>query len=224
MTDTKTIIALDASTDILSMALAHGDKRYAIQADAGLSHSELLIPLLDSLVKLADIRREEISLVVCPRGPGSWTGLRIGYAAAQGIARALGVPSLTVPTLDLIAQPHKAFCGAVLASLDAKQARFFCALYRAGRKESAYLDAEPVSLRALFNKGESVLLTGNAAPHLYAALAPLCPENPLTLDPHYRLPRALELINASLAPDAAKYEGGHGLLYLRASDAELRQH
>ncbi|MDR2467914.1 MAG: tRNA (adenosine(37)-N6)-threonylcarbamoyltransferase complex dimerization subunit type 1 TsaB [Spirochaetaceae bacterium] len=224
--DSTAILALDTATEIISTGLVVQGKYFFTQVDAGLSHSELLFQMIDSVLALARLEREEISLILCARGPGSWTGLRIGFSAAQGLAFALRKPYRTIATLDYMALPHAAFHGAVIPALDAKQQRFFCAIYKHGRRISPYLDAEVEELAALCADESNILLTGNAADILHALLSPLCTAQHFVIDPNFRRGRALDLIQCFRDQDSikAEQENAHSLLYLRKSDAEIQRH
>ena len=83
------ILAIDSAWDVLSAALAIGDETFFIEIDAGLRHSELLMECADTLCKTAGISPTDLKMVACMKGPGSFTGLRIGYSIAKGIAMAL---------------------------------------------------------------------------------------------------------------------------------------
>ena len=105
------VLALDTSTEILSIALvcdppgadATRDRTkseplpgtYAVTRDVGLKHSRLLMPLIDRLLGDAGLRPSDLDLVACTRGPGSFTGLRIGMATAKGLATSIAAQSST---------------------------------------------------------------------------------------------------------------------------------
>jgi tRNA threonylcarbamoyl adenosine modification protein YeaZ len=99
------ILAIDCATEILSVALemGNGEKQlFSSNIDAGHSHSEKLLPVIDELLKQANIAPADIDLFLCQRGPGSWTGLRIGFAAVKGLSFAFGKPYISIPSSDLI--------------------------------------------------------------------------------------------------------------------------
>ncbi|MCL2602514.1 MAG: tRNA (adenosine(37)-N6)-threonylcarbamoyltransferase complex dimerization subunit type 1 TsaB, partial [Treponema sp.] len=142
------ILAFDTSDAVLSVALevgpsAEGGSFWYTEVDAGTRHSELLMPCADWLCRSAGIQPEQVGLVACMEGPGSFTGLRIGFSAAKGIALAFGVPLTAVPTLDCIAEPLSFWRGITVAAIDAKKGCFFTALYRQGTRLTEYMDASP---------------------------------------------------------------------------------
>lgn len=92
-------------------------------------HSEKLIPIVVELCKDAGIDTTEIDLFVCTRGPGSFTGLRIGMAAFKGMAFAQGKPIVSVSTLEAYASCIDVFEGAIVPAIDAKKQRWYLSAF-----------------------------------------------------------------------------------------------
>lgn len=210
--------AIDTATELLNVALDIDDRRYSVSLDVGLRHSESLMPALDALLRLAGSERR-LDLLVCMRGPGSFTGLRIGMATVKGLASALGCPYVAVPTLDVLASKLEFFPGAVVPVLDAKKGRVFAALFAGGRKESEDLDIAPHALLGLLSKRERVLFTGTGAPLLSELLA----QHPgWHIDRRRPVDAATALLD--LGKERFRRSGGEaedlGPLYLRPSEAE----
>jgi tRNA threonylcarbamoyladenosine biosynthesis protein TsaB len=202
---------------------------YYLEIDAGQKHSEILMDGIDELMQRAGLSPEDLEGVVCMEGPGSFTGLRIGFAAAKGLALALGIPMGAVPTLDCMAAPLSPWPGIVLPAMDAKKHAFFTALYREGERISDYMDIDVSSVAAKINeacgKGQKIplLLTGPDADILKKELCPMT-EVRICLDPGYRRGRGRELLEIAQKCLIIKKEGEFvfgGPLYLRKSDAEL---
>ena len=85
-----TILAMDTATLVSSVAVATEERVLAeLTAETRFTHSETLVPNIDEVLRLADTKSEELSAVAVSLGPGSFTGLRIGLAAAKAIAYAL---------------------------------------------------------------------------------------------------------------------------------------
>ena len=179
------LLAVDTTTEKLSIALATGKDTWLFEAEAGLRHSELVMETIDILFKKAALTPEDLSGIVCMRGPGSFTGLRIGFSLAKGLALALGCPIAAIPTLDCMAKPLFSLKGLIMPVLDAKQSAFFCALYRDGKKLCADMDAAPETIASVISEAiasqeaKQVLLFGPASGLLYAKLSQLSP-NPLS--------------------------------------------
>ncbi|MDR3174344.1 MAG: tRNA (adenosine(37)-N6)-threonylcarbamoyltransferase complex dimerization subunit type 1 TsaB [Treponema sp.] len=194
----KIILALDTATPILSAALIAGERHWYREADAGLGHSELLLTLADGLLKDAGLGPGDLEAVACMKGPGSFTGLRIGFSAAKGIALARGIPLIGCPTLDCLAYSWSPWPALVLPVLDAKKNRFFTALYDGEKRITEEMDADLQTITGLLQSAGSVLLTGPDAPLF---LSRLKEEGPLgkpildrlRLDPLCRRGRGMEL-------------------------------
>jgi N6-L-threonylcarbamoyladenine synthase len=103
------LLALDTSTEVTTVGLAwlaDGaiETFSAALVDAPRAAMSRVLPTAASLLDAAELAPEDVSEVVVGRGPGSFTGVRIGVASAKGLAHGLGVPLFGVGTLDAIAQ------------------------------------------------------------------------------------------------------------------------
>ena len=104
MINIKPLLAIETSEEICSAALYFSDEKfYTSSINLKHSHSEKLFEIIEFLFDLAGINRNEISAIAVSGGPGSFTGLRIGMAAAKGIANGAGVPLIVVPTFEALA-------------------------------------------------------------------------------------------------------------------------
>jgi tRNA threonylcarbamoyladenosine biosynthesis protein TsaB len=162
------LLAIDSATELLSVAVAAGTGRYLFEADAGPRHSALLLEVIDMLLAKAGLRPGDLDGVICMKGPGSFTGLRVGYAAAKGICLARNIPLAALPTLDCMAWSCSFFPGLIIPLIDAKQNRFFTAFYRKKMKVAGYFDAGTSfiaeNITEIREGAEKVLFTGPGAP------------------------------------------------------------
>lgn len=163
------LLAIDTSTDYLTLAVTDGDKVIGrLHKKAERSHSSLLVPMIDRLLKRAKIRLKDIDAFAIGIGPGSFTGLRIGVATVKGLAYSLKKPVVAVPTLDAIAGNVKGFNGIICPVLDAKKNKVYACLYKSDgvniKKVSKYLLLSLGDLRErLRNLKEKILLLGDLA-------------------------------------------------------------
>ncbi len=185
---------------------------------AGLSHSEELLPRIETLVSHGKIALKDLDLIVVAEGPGSFTGLRIAMATAKGIAIGAGADIVTVSTLDIYGQIYGELPYTVLPVIDAKKNQFFGAFYQKGKRISEYYDAKADDILAIHN--ENILLTGidgllfqNSSSKEYSFLH-LTPENTAVtlLEMGYNKWK----ISGAAPDDAAP-------VYLRKSEAELHR-
>lgn len=96
------------------------------------SHSERILPALESLLGLLGLALCDIAAIAVSRGPGSFTGLRSGIASAKGLAFSLGVPLFGVSTLEALAANAPPGSGPVCAVLNARRGEVFRAHFSAG--------------------------------------------------------------------------------------------
>lgn len=129
-----TLLAIDTSTAFASVALHDGHTVIAEGTwHAHRRHDDHLFPQIERLIALADVALEDVTRIAVAIGPGSFTGLRVAIAAAQGIARASGALSVGVPTLDVAAHPFAASRIRVCALIPAGRGEHYAAMYRASR-------------------------------------------------------------------------------------------
>ena len=225
------ILAIDTSCDVLSAAINTETGIWHTEIDDGTRHSELLLAIIDKLCSLCGIAPEKLNLILCTEGPGSFTGLRIGFSTVKGLGMALGVPVKAIPTLDCLAYSLKFYPGIVIPAIDAKKKCFFTALYRGEKRLTGYMDSSPETIAlALRNnllfKDENVVLTGSGAGILGSALQTEFPAefSAIKIDSRAKDGRAKELIR--MAKNDILYCTDifdSGPVYIRKSDAELNR-
>jgi tRNA threonylcarbamoyladenosine biosynthesis protein TsaB len=129
-----TILAVDTSTEACSVALQIGSECITKYSDEPRSHSRLLMPMVQQVLAEADIKVNQLDAIGVSTGPGSFTGLRIGFAAVQGMAYGADIPVVPVSTLELMvatyARQQSAQAGEVIVLLDARMSEFNLGRYR----------------------------------------------------------------------------------------------
>jgi tRNA threonylcarbamoyladenosine biosynthesis protein TsaB len=212
-------LAIDASTDMLSVALKTDAGWAEASMNMGLRHAERVMDLVDFCLSRSGIDRSALGLVACARGPGSFTGLRIGMAASKGIAAGLGIPWISVPTLDALAWGLDCFSGAVAPIVDGKKGRVYSAIYLRGVRAGDWLDIPLAKLAALLDTYPEALVTGPDA-ELFRDFA--TERSGFRVDERAGMPAARAI--ALLGMRAFLHEGpgstDDGPLYLRSSGAE----
>lgn len=121
------ILALETSTERLSLALGVGDRIYVSDFLAGQRHAELILGEIDKLLKAAALSVADVQAIVYGEGPGAFTGLRIACGVAQGLALARDLPVLGIGTLVAIA--HASDCERVIVCLDARMGEVYHASF-----------------------------------------------------------------------------------------------
>ncbi|OAR04980.1 hypothetical protein SA87_10325 [Hydrogenibacillus schlegelii] len=125
-------LAFDTSALPLSVALVDGEHILAEwTAAARLNHAEALYPALQALFDRAGVAKRSVQSIVVARGPGSYTGVRIGVTAAKALAYALGVPLTGVSSLAALALAvPPGVSGRIVSLIDARRGRAYAAVYR----------------------------------------------------------------------------------------------
>ncbi len=128
----QTVLAMDASTEALTLALSHHGQEHVFFKECPQQHSQMILPEIDKLLSAAKIALSDVDLIVFGQGPGSFTGVRIGVAMAQGLAFTHDIPLVGVSTLQTMAQQAVAQGHHdVLVAIDARMGEIYCARYQA---------------------------------------------------------------------------------------------
>ncbi|NAX19877.1 tRNA (adenosine(37)-N6)-threonylcarbamoyltransferase complex dimerization subunit type 1 TsaB [Vibrio sp. V39_P1S14PM300] len=98
------ILALDTATENCSVALLVGDQLYVRSEVAPRDHTKKILPMVDEVLKEAGLTLHELDALAFGRGPGSFTGVRIGIGIAQGLAFGADLPMIGISTLAAMAQ------------------------------------------------------------------------------------------------------------------------
>jgi tRNA threonylcarbamoyladenosine biosynthesis protein TsaB len=122
------LLALDTSTDFCSAALWADGETHAEGCHAGQRHSQLLLPMIDALLRHCGVKLQDLDALAYGEGPGSFTGLRIACGVVQGLAMAIDRPVVGVGTLLAIAQAADA--SHALCCIDARMSEVYAAAYR----------------------------------------------------------------------------------------------
>ena len=130
------IIASDSSGLVASVALVEDDVligEYNVQYKK--THSQTLLPMLDELKKMVELDLNTVDAIALAKGPGSFTGLRIGSATAKGLGLALNVPLVEVPTLDGLACNLYGTDKLVCPIMDARRNQVYTGIYEYRKEE-----------------------------------------------------------------------------------------
>ncbi len=203
------ILALDTSAKSASAAVVENGEILAESAvNTGLTHSQTLMPMLCGMLDAARLRLADAGLIAVSRGPGSFTGIRIGIGAAKGLAQGLSIPCLGVSTLEGLAFLYQGLAGLVCPVMDARCGQVYTALFSAENGGIARLrEDEALSIETLCEIlaacDAPVTLVGDGACLAFRALRDRVP-GLLLAPPQLRLQRAA---CAGLAAEAALASG-----------------
>ncbi|MEN9583065.1 MAG: tRNA ((37)-N6)-threonylcarbamoyltransferase complex dimerization subunit type 1 TsaB [Pseudomonadota bacterium] len=125
------ILAVDTATEACSAALQVGDTLFSRWEEAPRDHTRKILPMVQAVLDDAGITLGELDAIAFGRGPGSFTGVRIGISVAQGLAFGVGVPLIGISTLAAMAQGAYRLDGAeqVLTAIDARMNEVYFGRY-----------------------------------------------------------------------------------------------
>ena len=188
-----TLLALDTSTAWASVALYDGKAVLGEETwHAQRRHGDELFPTIERLLANARLSLKDVDRVAVATGPGSFTGLRVAIAAAQGIARGAGASLIGVSTLDVLAYPHAPSKQRTCAILPAGRTEFYAAIYQ--ERNRRWLRRSPYIVSTLADLcrqiGTHTLFVGEIGEDAQQLLTDLLGPKALFASPASRMRRA----------------------------------
>jgi tRNA threonylcarbamoyladenosine biosynthesis protein TsaB len=211
------ILALDASTPVTTVAVAHANAREVLAevSTTGRGASETLLPAVQAALDLAGEELDCVKLVLAGVGPGTFTGIRIAAATARALSAGTGMALARNSTLDALAAPALSCSPDVLAVLDARRGQVFARRFSESGPRTGIYCVRPEELSV---EGAPVLV-GDGAVRYREDLARLgrIPPDGSAL---HRVTAAGHIVSADLTP-----VGPEDLvpIYVREPDAEVRR-
>lgn len=126
------LLAIETSTEYCSVALLHRGAVIERSELAPRRHAELLLPMAESLLAEAGLRRAQLDGIAVGRGPGAFTGVRLAISVAQGLAFALDIPVVTVSSLAALAMQAPRDAQTTLAVMDARMGEVYACAFQKG--------------------------------------------------------------------------------------------
>jgi tRNA threonylcarbamoyladenosine biosynthesis protein TsaB len=143
------LLAIETSTESCSVALLHGGALIERSELAPRRHAELVLPMAESLLAEAGLKRAQLDGIAVGRGPGAFTGVRLAISVAQGLAFALDLPVVTVSSLAALAMQAPQNDAAILAVMDARMGEVYACAFEKGTEA---INARLNCLRPLFEE------------------------------------------------------------------------
>lgn len=148
------ILAIETSALVASAALVDGDKLIGeFTINYKLTHSQTIMPMIDSLLKIIDFDIKDVDYIACSAGPGSFTGLRIGSATAKGLALGINKPIVPVSTLEALAYNIYDTDKMICPIMDARRSQVYTGVYEWKNGEMIeVLPPEALSIEEIIDK------------------------------------------------------------------------
>ena len=164
------ILALESSGLVASVAVMEDQKMIGeFTTNFKKTHSQTLLPMLDELIKTLDMELSDIDAIAVSKGPGSFTGLRIGSATAKGLGLALNKPLIPVPTVDALAYNLCGTAHLICPMMDARRQQVYTGLYAFENGHfKVVLPQRAVPVEEIIDeinqRGRSVIFLGDGVP------------------------------------------------------------
>jgi tRNA threonylcarbamoyladenosine biosynthesis protein TsaB len=163
------VLALDTALNACAAAVLDTERRDLVASETqpmSRGHAEALMPMVARVMDAARLDFSDIDRIAVTIGPGSFTGVRVGIAAARGIALAAGIPAIGLTTLAAFTAPHVAagFGGTVVPVIDARHGQVYMQVFGPGGR--AVIAPRLAALREAVEAARSrapALITGSAA-------------------------------------------------------------
>lgn len=138
------ILSIETATKNCSVAIAKdGNTIFCKEiAELGYSHAEQLHLFIADVLQEANISFADVNAIAVSKGPGSYTGLRIGVSAAKGLCYALGIPLISIDTLSVLAQQIDVENGLIIPMIDARRMEVYTAVFKANKEKIKEVQAE----------------------------------------------------------------------------------
>ena len=160
------ILNIETTTTNCSVSLSKEGGILVLQEDYNtkFTHAEFLHVFIEDVVRSSKIKLSDIDAIAVSKGPGSYTGLRIGVSAAKGLCFALNKPLISVPTLESLSHQVNIDIGVIVPMLDARRMEIYSAIFDAKHHQIRETQAQILdegSFLEYLNKGK-VYFIGNA--------------------------------------------------------------
>tara|TARA_R110001592_G_scaffold294034_1_gene563752 strand:- start:796 stop:1467 length:672 start_codon:yes stop_codon:yes gene_type:complete len=138
------ILNIETATTNCSVSLSKDGKTIILKEDydKNYSHAERLHVYIDAVLKEANVKSSQLDAIAISKGPGSYTGLRIGVSAVKGFCFALDKPMISVSTLEALARQVVCKEGIIVAMLDARRMEVYSAIFNSNYKKIRETEAE----------------------------------------------------------------------------------
>lgn len=159
------LLHIETSTTVCSVALSNEDKLLALEEiNEGYSHAENLSLLIEKIFRDTGYTFHDLKAIAVSKGPGSYTGLRIGVSTAKGLAYSLGIPLIAVDTLQAMAYDENVMGYPFkIPMLDARRMEVYMAVYDASNQQVQDISAEIIDETYFNDEDRSMVLFGPGA-------------------------------------------------------------
>ena len=147
------ILCIETATTNCSVAIAVDGKIIALEEDNNhqYSHAEKLHLFIDEVLAKSGTLKSSLQAIAVSKGPGSYTGLRIGVSAAKGLCFAMDIPLISIPTLEALAHQAVIENGLIIPMLDARRLEVYAAVFSSENDQIRETKAEVLDKNSYYN-------------------------------------------------------------------------
>lgn len=219
------ILAVDSSSKPASASVVSDGRLLSeVFVNNGFTHSKTLMPVINDVLCHSDITLDEIDLCAVVTGPGSFTGVRIGVAAAKGLCFTNDIKCVGVSALECMAYNLAAIDGYVCSIMDARCSQVYTATFRCGKNIERVTEDRAISIDELLehlkNLGNTVYILGDGAQLVYSKAENL--SNVILVNENNRYQKSSSAAFCALNKSENDYINADSLVptYLRLPQAE----
>lgn len=158
------ILNIETATKNCSVALANEGKTVFCKqiANQSFSHAELLHVFIEEILKDSNLTFQDLNAIAISKGPGSYTGLRIGVSAAKGLCYALGIPLIAIDTLTILASQLEIENGLIIPMIDARRMEVYSAVFDSKINKIREVQAEVLTEESFTSYKETLHFIGDS--------------------------------------------------------------
>jgi tRNA threonylcarbamoyladenosine biosynthesis protein TsaB len=157
------ILNLETSTKNCSVSLAENGKTVLCKeiSEQGFSHAEKLHVFIEEILQEVNINITQLEAIAVSKGPGSYTGLRIGVSSAKGLCYALGIPLISIDTMQILAKKVAVTDGLIVPMIDARRMEVYSAIFDANHNKISEVKAEVLTENSYQDFDQNVYFIGD---------------------------------------------------------------
>ena len=157
------ILNIETATKNCSVSLAKNGETILCKeiAEQGYSHAEKLHVFIEEILKETTITVQDLKAIAVSKGPGSYTGLRIGVSTAKGLCYALGIPLISIDTLQVLAKQVAIENGLIVPMIDARRMEVYSAVFDTNHKKIMEVQAEILTEESYAEITEAIYFIGD---------------------------------------------------------------
>lgn len=220
-------LAIDSAITKITISAKNDSHTVTAVFNIGMKQSETLLPAIEYVLEKVDLTPEKLDYLSISNGPGSFTGLRLGFSAIKAIEMVTNAKLYGICTLDAYAETYRDFPFTVLSCIDAKKDRFYAKAFLNAKETIPAGDYTPEEIATLLknsNSTESVLICGSDAHLLAEELKPFSEKKFLPQDFNINIGEILlSMAEKKIAANEMPLNDYDGPYYLRASEAEVKK-